>query len=98
MADQSSVCQTGLSPATPNGAPFSCLVGGGAGGRDGRRGGGVGEEGREGVQIERLTERVQGRERQLDRQAGRQMEKDTNKKDTGKQMRADRQLEGDSND
>lgn len=34
-ADQSSVCQTGLSPGTPNGAPFSCLVGGGAGGRDG---------------------------------------------------------------
>lgn len=39
-ADQSSVCQTGLSPGTPNGAPFSCLVGGGVvGGIDGRVGG-----------------------------------------------------------
>ena len=45
-ADQSSVCQTGLSPGTPNGAPFSCLFGGGTGGRDGRLGG---EEEKEGA-------------------------------------------------
>lgn len=53
-ADQSSVCQTGLSPGTPNGAPFSCLVGGGVvGGIDGRV---AGEEGK-GLRIDRVTER-----------------------------------------
>lgn len=81
------MCQTGLSPGTPNGAPFSCLVGGGAGGRDGRLLGGL--------QIERVTERVQGRERLLDRQAD--GKRGTNN-DASKQMRAGSQREGDHGD
>lgn len=53
-ADQSRVCHSRLSPDAPNGAPFSCLVGGsGGGGNGGRRG-----------QIDPLTEIVPGRERE----------------------------------
>lgn len=58
-ADQSRVCHSGLSPDAPNGAPFSCLVGGsGGGGKVGRRG-----------QIDRLTEIVPGRQRERERGA-----------------------------
>lgn len=92
MVDQSIVCQTGLSPGTPNGAPFSCLVGGGRGGEEAKWG--VGRSGV--VQIERLTEKVKGRERQLDRQTDGEM--GTNKNNTGQKMRVDRQREGGSNE
>lgn len=63
-ADQSSVCQTGLSPGTANGAPFSCLVGGGTGReRWERLGVGVG------VQIEKTDRNSSREERQRDKQA-----------------------------
>lgn len=86
------MCQTGLSPGTPNGAPFSCLVGGGAG-RERRRevGGGGGGGG-----ANRKTDRKSSREGKTARQTN--GERGTNKNDTGRQMRADRQREGDSHD
>lgn len=50
------MCHSGLSPDAPNGAPFSCLVGGAGGGRE-RWGVGGGE-------TDGLTEIVPERERE----------------------------------
>lgn len=88
-ADQSSMCQTGLSPGAPNGAPFSCLVGGGVGGID-RRDEGT-EERRGGGCASRKTDRKSLRMGGVARQAEK---RGTSQSDTGKKIIEDRQIDG----